>query len=103
MSRRCGCSDVGAKGPGGGVTRAEAVASPSVASSKAVPTAPRTSSRSERLDGRPAVIEGNMCSQGYGGRRTERVWPEPRRAALAGEARARAKSVNLAVQRILHA
>jgi len=34
--------------------------------------APRTSARSERLFCRLSVIEGNMCSQGYGGGRTER-------------------------------
>ncbi len=33
--------------------------------------APRTSSRSERLFWRLPVIGGNMCSESYGGSRTE--------------------------------
>src|SRR3954454_10430100 len=47
-------------------------ASPSVTNSRAVSMAPRTSSRSERLFWRRSVIEGNMCSQGYGWGRTEK-------------------------------
>ena len=53
MRRRCGCD--GRTGP--------RVASPSVANSSAVPTAPRTSSRSERLFDRRVVSSGNMCSE----------------------------------------
>src|SRR3954453_9314365 len=45
--------------------------SPSVTNSRAVSMAPRTSARSERLFCRLSVIEGNMCSQGYGWDRTE--------------------------------
>ena len=63
-------SAVGVPGVGAdaGARCAGAVASPSVTSSRAVSMAPRTSSRSERLFWRLSVIEGNMCSQGYGPR-----------------------------------
>src|SRR3954454_4010612 len=69
MGRRWACSNVGAasgRGVGRGV-----VASPSVANSSAVSTAPRTSSRSERLVGRLSIVGGNMCSESYESGRTE--------------------------------
>ena len=59
-------------GGGGRFAVGDARASPSVTSSRAVSIAPRTSSRSERLFCRRSVIEGNMCSQGYGSGRTEK-------------------------------
>src|SRR3954454_2297543 len=70
MGRRWACSNVGAasgRGVGRGV-----VASPSVANSSAVSTAPRTSSRSERLVGRLSIVGGNMCSESYESGRTEK-------------------------------
>src|SRR3954467_5199630 len=69
MGRRCGCSDVGATSGRGDGRRV--VASPSVANSSAVSTAPHTSSRSERLVGRLAIVGGNMCSETYESGRTE--------------------------------
>src|SRR5690349_3670687 len=80
--RRCGCSVLGAVGTcrstatGPSVEGSEMkpfdVASPSVANSSAVSTAPRTNSRNERLCGRrDAVSGGNMCSETYDRDRTE--------------------------------
>ncbi len=73
-ARRCGCSTtwVGGAGREGGSGRA---ASPRVANSSAVSKAPRMNSRSERRAGKSVVVEGNMCSESYGGGRTERVFP----------------------------
>src|SRR4051812_27390946 len=71
--RRCGCSPgVGAEGAAG-ARPAGADASPRVANSRAEPTAPRSSSRSERLGVvRRSIAGGNMCSETYGSDRTER-------------------------------
>jgi hypothetical protein len=58
---RCACAAAG-RGAGCRAGAGSSVASPSVANSSAVPMAPRTSSRSERLFGRRVVVSGNMCS-----------------------------------------
>ena len=52
----------GGGGPRSGVVDRGAFASPSVANSSAESTAPRTSSRSERLGWRLSIVGGNMCS-----------------------------------------
>src|SRR4051794_16113447 len=65
--------------------------------------APRISARSERLFWRLAVIEGNMCSQGYGPGRTEKLGAsgilEARIADPTVQSRTRAERVQPILQR----
>ncbi len=101
-ARRCGCSTTWAGGAGreGGAGRA---ASPRVANSSAVSRAPRMNSRSERRVGRSVVVEGNMCSESYGGRRTERVFPVACQGSRTGRIpRGCAERTARGLQRILH-